>query len=58
VSKERKGQSEEFRAVRARQRAIGRELRRLFEDVVREPLPEEFLDLLAQIDQVEQKKTH
>jgi len=58
VSKERKGQNEEFRAVRARQRAIGRELRRLFEDVVREPLPEEFLDLLAQIDQVEQKKTH
>lgn len=58
MSKERKGQNEEFRAVRARQRAIGRELRRLFEDVVREPLPEEFLDLLAQIDQVEQKKTH
>ena len=58
MSKERKGQNAEFRAVRARQRAIGRELRRLFEDVVREPLPEEFLDLLAQIDQVEQKKTH
>ena len=59
MSKDRKGQSEEFRAVRARQRAIGRELRRLFEGVVREPLPDEFVELLAKIDKADQKKkTH
>lgn len=57
MSKDRKGPSEEFRAVRARQRAIGRELRRLFEGVVREPLPDEFVELLAKIDQADQKKT-
>jgi hypothetical protein len=38
------------RAVRARQRAIGRELRRMFDGVVSEPVPDEFLDLLKQID--------
>lgn len=36
--------------VRARQRAIGRELRRRMEDIVREPVPEEWLDILRQID--------
>jgi hypothetical protein len=39
------------RAVRARQRAIGRELRRIYDGVVNEPIPEEFLDLLRKIDQ-------
>ena len=61
MSNRRKGPSEEFRAVRARQRAIGRELRRLFDDVVREPLPDEFLDLLTQIDEagrVKKNQTH
>ena len=38
------------RAVRARQRAIGRELRRIYDGVVSEPVPDEFLDLLRQID--------
>ncbi|MGQ0740964.1 MAG: NepR family anti-sigma factor [Alphaproteobacteria bacterium] len=37
-------------AVRARQRALGRELRRMYDEVVREPIPDEFLDLLRQID--------
>ena len=38
-------------AVRARQRAIGRELRRMFDEVVQEPVPQEFLDLLKKIDE-------
>ncbi len=41
---------EKTRVVRARQRAIGRELRRIYDGVVSEPVPEEFLDLLRQID--------
>jgi hypothetical protein len=40
--------------ARARQRAIGRELRRMFDDVVQEPIPDDFLDLLKKID--DQKK--
>lgn len=39
------------RAVRARQRAIGRELRRIYDGVVSEPVPDDFLDLLRQIDE-------
>ena len=39
------------RAVRARQRAIGRELRRIFDGVVSEPIPDDFLDLLKRIDE-------
>lgn len=42
--------------ARARQRAIGRELRRMYDDVVQEPIPEDFLDLLKKIDEAEQKK--
>ena len=38
--------SEKARAIRARQRAIGRELRRMYDDVAQEPVPEDFLDLL------------
>ena len=38
--------SEKARAIRARQRAIGRELRRMYDDVAQEPVPDEFMDLL------------
>ena len=41
---------ENRRRVRARQRAIGRELRRFYDDVAEEPVPDEFLDLLRQIE--------
>jgi hypothetical protein len=51
VSKERKTDLENNRAIRTRQRAIGRELRRMFDDVAKEPVPNEFLDLLKQIDE-------
>ena len=43
-------------AARARQRAIGRELRRMFDDVVQEPIPDDFLSLLKQIDAASAKK--
>ena len=36
--------------IRARQRAIGRELRRMYDEVAREPVPEDFLELLRQLD--------
>ena len=44
--------SEKARAIRARQRAIGRELRRMYDDVAQEPVPDAFMDLLQQIDRV------
>ena len=37
-------------AARARQRAIGRELRRIYDEVVQEPVPNDFLELLRKID--------
>ena len=43
--------SEKARAIRARQRAIGRELRRMYDDVAQEPVPDDFMDLLRQIDE-------
>jgi hypothetical protein len=42
--------NEKSRAIRARQRAIGRELRRMYDDVAQEPVPDEFLELLQKID--------
>jgi len=47
---------EKVTAVRARQRAIGRELRRMYDDVVQEPVPDDFLDLLRKIDEAAEKK--
>jgi hypothetical protein len=38
-----------FRTAR-RQAAIGTRLRRIYEDVVHEPVPSEWLDMLRQID--------
>jgi len=43
--------TEKARAIRARQRAIGRELRRMYDDVAQEPIPDDFMDLLRQIDE-------
>ena len=47
---------EKMLAARARQRAIGRELRRMFDEVVQEPVPDDFLDLLKKIDAAGVKK--
>jgi hypothetical protein len=48
--------NEKSRAIRARQRAIGRELRRMYDDVAQEPVPDEFLELLQKIDQPSEGK--
>jgi hypothetical protein len=48
--------NEKARAIRARQRAIGRELRRMYDDVAQEPVPDDFLDLLQRIDQATEGK--
>lgn len=50
VAREHKTDREKNRAIRTRQRALGRELRRMFDDVVKEPVPSELLDLLQKID--------
>ncbi len=46
---------EKVAAARARQRAIGRELRRMYDEVVQEPVPNDFLDLLKKIDETKNK---
>ena len=48
--------TEKARAVRARQRAIDRELRRMYDDVAQEPIPDDFMDLLRKIDEAEESK--
>ena len=50
VSKDQNPNREKARAIRARQRVIGRELRRIYDGVAQEPVPDEFLDLLRKID--------
>jgi hypothetical protein len=47
---------EKMIAARARQRALGRELRRMYDEVVQEPVPNDFLDLLKKIDETKGKK--
>jgi hypothetical protein len=56
VSNEEKP-NEKARAIRARQRAIGRELRRMYDDVAQEAIPDDFLDLLRKIDDAEDART-
>lgn len=51
VSKDQKSDLENGRLIRARQRAIGRELRRMYDNVAKEPVPDEFLNLLHKIDE-------
>lgn len=51
MSNEQNPNREKARAVRARQRVIGRELRRMYDGVAQEPIPDEFLDLLRKIDE-------
>jgi len=50
VSKDQNPNRDKARAIRARQRVIGRELRRIYDGVAQEPVPDEFLDLLRKID--------
>lgn len=48
--------NEKARAIRARQRAIGRELRRMYDDVAQEQIPDDFMDLLQKIDEAAEAK--
>jgi hypothetical protein len=41
---------EQVSELQARQRALGQELRRMFDAVTREPVPNELLELVRQID--------
>ena len=50
VAKEKNPNSKNLRSARVRQQAIGHELRRLYDSVVQEPVPDEFLELLGKID--------
>jgi hypothetical protein len=50
VRKDQKPDRERARAIKARQRAIGRELRRVYDNVAQEAVPDEFLDLLRKMD--------
>jgi Anti-sigma factor NepR len=50
VAEDDKNTRDGNRMARTRQRAIGRELRRIYDNVTREPVPNEFLDLLRKID--------
>lgn len=53
VKKDQRPDRERARAIKARQRAIGRELRRVYDGVAQESVPDEFLDLLRKIDEQE-----
>jgi hypothetical protein len=50
VSNEQNSNREKARAIRARQRVIGRELRRMYDGVAQEPVPDDFSDLLKKLD--------
>jgi len=50
VKKDQKPDRERARAIKARQRAIGRELRRVYDGVAQEAVPDDFLDLLQKMD--------
>ena len=57
VSKEKNPNTKKIRSARARQQAIGHELRRLFDSVVQEPVPTDFLELLGKIEASEKDPT-
>jgi hypothetical protein len=56
VKKELSTDRDKAIAARARQRAIGRELRRMYDEVVQEPIPNDFSELLKKIDQAHDHK--
>jgi hypothetical protein len=51
VNSDQNNDRDKNRTIRARQRALGRELRRMYDNVAREPIPDEFSDLLSKIDE-------
>ena len=55
-SKQTKPDAEADRSRRVRQKRIGDQLRRLYDDVTSEPVPDEFLSLLEQADKFSKEK--
>lgn len=53
MAREMSSRFEQVRAVRVRQKALGRELQRLYDNVVHEPVPNDFLDLLKKLDELQ-----
>ena len=53
VTEKDQTERDKARSVRSRQRALGREIRRMFDGVVKESVPDDFLDLLRRIDESE-----
>jgi hypothetical protein len=56
VSNDQKGDREKNRVIRVRQRAIGRELRRIYDNVVKESVPDDFVALLQKMDEREEDR--
>jgi hypothetical protein len=53
LTSEETPEREKAKAIRNRQRVIGRELRRMYDHVAQEAVPDDFLNLLKQIDAVD-----
>jgi hypothetical protein len=50
-------ENEPLRKARARMQSIGAQLRRMWHDIVQEPIPDDMRELLLKLDELEQKKT-
>jgi hypothetical protein len=53
LSDEENPNREKARLARARQQAISKELRRIYDQVVQEPVPDEFMELVRKLDSTE-----
>jgi hypothetical protein len=51
MSKDKAPITDKARYARLRREAIGQGLRRMYDGVVHEPVPDEFMDLLKKIDE-------
>lgn len=56
MSQPRKPDADATRSQKVRQKRIGDQLRRLYDDVTHEPVPDEFMQLLEQADKSPKKK--
>lgn len=57
LSNDTKPDKSDHRERKVRQTRIGDQLRRLYDEVTTEPVPDEFLNLLEQADQTSSTKT-
>ena len=51
-----KRNNDEQRARKVRQKRIGEQLRKIYDDVTSEPVPDDFLNLLEQADKASKKQ--